>query len=89
MHKTVVGRACRRVHLERFHASADHEPRIDQHQRRELRPRNRNTTSNIQMLARARPFRVSFFDHLNAVAQFSSSSAAVRRRIPAIIGVSR
>ena len=60
VHKTVVGRACRRAHLERFYASADHKPRIDQHQRRELRPRNRKTTSNIQMLARARPFRVSF-----------------------------
>ena len=49
VHKTVVGRACRRVHLERSHASADHKPRIDQHQRRALRPQNRKTTSNMNM----------------------------------------
>ena len=62
MHKTVVGRACRRAHLERFHASADHKPRIDQHQCRALRPRNRKTTSNIQKLARARAVSCQFLD---------------------------
>ena len=45
---SAVGSACRRADLERFHASDDHEPRIDQHQHRAIRSRSAKTASNIQ-----------------------------------------
>ena len=63
------------AHLERFQASADDVPRIDQHQLRRGWSRNRTTASYIQQLASGRPFPVApnaFRSNILSVARATS-----------------